>query len=597
MIFAVVSQGGWAAGLLLASLGAGSLLTRRLKVPRLDRAVYGAASGLGLLSFGLLLLAFSRLLRPLPVFALLAAFALLGLREAAALLASGRPASRVPLLAVAGIPVALAPSFWWSLYPPHAWDETAYHLPAVRDFVRAGGLVVLEGNVHPVFNFAGDLLFAPALLAGNDVATHAVSIVASALLALLLFVEGRRLSSRSAGLLSAALWLGSPIVAWLSSNSYIDVQLALFGTAALGAADRASGQDDSRLALLAGALAGMAIAVKYSGVSFAILAAVVVALAAFQRRRPFLLLVFAVATAIPAVPWLARNFALTGNPVPPFLPAFFGGGTWSPGSVLHWQATQTSFLHGPTDFASLPVLVAFRPRLLLGETWAHPAIGLAIALLPLALALRGPSRRPAAAAALLVLFWLATSQQLRYLLPVFPLLALTLALAAGRLRQSWPLDPRTSRAAKGVLGILLLGFGWTYAARKASRYLPVPLSAAARDEWLEHRFPTYPAYRALNLRYGSEYRIVTLGDDRMTYFAEGTFLGTEWGTADQHELMAALDAGGDRLARLVERYGARFFLVNLGSFRGVDPVGPKGLPRFEVLRENRSYRLFCRPSS
>ncbi|MEO1370375.1 MAG: hypothetical protein AAFX50_24605, partial [Acidobacteriota bacterium] len=65
----------------------------------------------------------------------------------------------------ASLPVVLL-----ALYPPTGWDETAYHLPYVRAFLEAGGLVFAEHLRYPVFPQVAEMLFLAAGLAGGDTA-------------------------------------------------------------------------------------------------------------------------------------------------------------------------------------------------------------------------------------------------------------------------------------------------------------------------------------------------------------------------------------------------------------------------------------------
>ncbi|MEM8996732.1 MAG: hypothetical protein AAGF23_18245, partial [Acidobacteriota bacterium] len=57
-----------------------------------------------------------------------------------------------------------------ALYPPTGWDETAYHLPYVRAFLEAGGLVFAEYLRYPVFPQVAEMLFLAAGLLGGDTA-------------------------------------------------------------------------------------------------------------------------------------------------------------------------------------------------------------------------------------------------------------------------------------------------------------------------------------------------------------------------------------------------------------------------------------------
>ena len=63
-----------------------------------------------------------------------------------------RRAAAVGLIAVS------APFFLLALYPPTAFDETLYHLPFAREFVRTGGVPFLPDLRFPVFPQLAEIL-------------------------------------------------------------------------------------------------------------------------------------------------------------------------------------------------------------------------------------------------------------------------------------------------------------------------------------------------------------------------------------------------------------------------------------------------------
>ncbi|CAN0514508.1 unnamed protein product, partial [Phaeothamnion confervicola] len=52
----------------------------------------------------------------------------------------------------------LLPLLALALHPPLAFDETLYHMPFVRDFARAGGLVFLPNLRFPAFATPHEIL-------------------------------------------------------------------------------------------------------------------------------------------------------------------------------------------------------------------------------------------------------------------------------------------------------------------------------------------------------------------------------------------------------------------------------------------------------
>lgn len=127
------------------------------------------------------------------------------------------------------------PCFLLATYPPTAFDETLYHLPFARAFLATGRLPFLPELRFPVFPHLSEVLEAEVLGFGGDTATHLVALLAVGVTAALVWSWGREWGGQDrpeAGWLSAAIWLGNPLVIYLSGTDYVEPLLALFVTAA-----------------------------------------------------------------------------------------------------------------------------------------------------------------------------------------------------------------------------------------------------------------------------------------------------------------------------------------------------------------------------
>src|SRR5262245_3999244 len=131
-------------------------------------------AGLGLLLLGMGLLG---LLSRGPLFRLLAVIHLAGWKAWREAARSTKALLAVPWrwLVAVGVLAVTARFFILALYPPTAFDETMYHLPFARAFVRTGGVPFLPDLRFPAFPQLGEILMAGVLaLTGQDVATHLV---------------------------------------------------------------------------------------------------------------------------------------------------------------------------------------------------------------------------------------------------------------------------------------------------------------------------------------------------------------------------------------------------------------------------------------
>jgi len=359
------------------AIGAGGAMLRRAGLDTLtegERAVFGGALGMGILSIGTFLLArlsggATWLLTAL-VAGLVLAMAVLGFREIRQTLAAGRMwfrewrgrrrASSIFIIVLSAGIVAFALTRA-NVPVVGDYDSLEYHLAAPAQWWRAGGVFFIRDvvytnmpqNVEMQYLAAMCLCGGPSLGAtvGLQVGVGFV-VLTSAAVALC----GKRLAGEAAGLAAAAIVLTMPMLAELATlNCYVvELPLTAYSFLALYAflllRRGEGGRQRWRLAALCGAMAGLAIGCKYPAILF-VLAPVLAFIVAGGIVRPRWLrrslaegyVVGMVAVAV-ASPWLIRNTVNTGNPTYPLLYHTFGGENWSPE-----QDVKFAKAHGPSD--------------------------------------------------------------------------------------------------------------------------------------------------------------------------------------------------------------------------------------------------------
>lgn len=364
----------------------------------------------------------------------------------------------------------LIPFFLLALYPPHAFDETLYHLPFVRALATSGQIRFLADVRFPVFPQLHEALCVPLFLAFGDTATHLVALAEIILLGALV-LEWR-------GKLAAAICLGSPIIVYLASITYVDAALAMFVAAGACCLDK---EDDA----WAGFLLGTACAVKYHGGYFALAG---LAYLLLFRRGGVVRYVLALIAAV--VPMYATIVALTGNPLFPN----FGSTPWA---------------------FSIPRGTSL-PTLLWDITFARERAGMqppysplfAIALL-ITFVAAFKDRRAAFLSAvcagyIAILYFLPAES--RYLLPLVPLVSVAAATALPLKRNAWAI----AAIAPAIL----------YACYRFRVLGPLPTTPAAREQFLARQFP---AYRALQRR--GPGRIWVCGAEQLKYYGGDDLVG------------------------------------------------------------------------
>lgn len=420
--------------------------------PRLDRAERLAlAFGLGATALGVVTLGVGRLgwLSPGVVRPGLAApivaeglLAVLGRRPDRA----GRswPRSSWPglgFVAVTG-PFVVA-MILGAMLPTIEFDATEYHLQGPKEYFQAGRIAFLPHNVYTSMPFGVEMLHLLGMEVVGDwwlgalVGQVLIALFATATAAMVVLAT-RRVGSARAAWVAGVVYLSAPWVYRLAVLPFVEGPLCFYHAALAWLAIRSRGPDGPAarplaLGLVAGLLAGGAMAIKYPGLISAVIPFGAWAVARSWRARDWRIAAgYAVGVAVVVGPWLAKNAADTGNPVYPLAFGVFGGRHWDAESDAKWSA-----VHGPRSidagaFARSVVEVAGR------SDWQTPLVAL---LAPLAM-LRPGSRREAGwlwgfSAYLFLTWWLLTHRLDRFWLPMLPPLAILAGLGSDRLRRGW----------------------------------------------------------------------------------------------------------------------------------------------------------------
>jgi hypothetical protein len=379
-------------------------------------------------------------------------------------------------------------SFASALGPETFWDAFEYHLPLVRAWCE-GPIRALPGVLDAELRAGVDLLYVPALTAGQVDAAAAVSACFAAALAALIRSEVARRASPGAGSLAALFSLLVPFTLETAASSYVDLGVGAYGFLALLWADRWNRGGEPRDLWLSALCLGFAANGKLHA---AVLVPAVLALVLLGGRPPSLRRVALAAgvVALVCAPWLVKQALTTGNPFFPFLGSWLGTGPTTPEHLALRRLRLATDFPEPRGVASFFHYVA---SLALGR---NPHLSGLLGPLPFALlpaAWQRPTRAGAALlgmlAALFVLQFVAMPA-LRFGAPLLPFVAIGTALGGARLACSTPL---AARALCALLLLLAVHHGAAFGARTAPRLL------ALRDPqpYEDRKFPDQASLREL----------------------------------------------------------------------------------------------------
>jgi hypothetical protein len=523
-----------AAIVLAAAWGIGIVLARPLArafADRVEGALFTLALGCGGLAYTFLALAGAGFLRSRVVAIVLLLAALPG---AVAIVVEARRApprmpslSRFDRVALACGTAAAAFAFIGALAPETEHDALWYHLWLPRVWLDAGRPVDIVEEYVSLYPLTWELLYGAAMVTGGPVGAKLLHFACLPLLAVTTWRLSRLIHPGAAAGLATALLMTAPIVIWEATTAYIDLALTWYVALGVYALARWRERGDTAWLACAAVVFGIAAAVKHLALVALAVAGLWVCSAAFTRTRS---LAGAVRTAalfgglalIVPSPWYARAWAYSGNPVFPDLYALFGAvpaSRWDELTDAELRRFKTRFGRERTaaNLVRLPWDMTVH-----GARYGGTIGPLFLILVPAAMFSGSRSRRLLLACAVYLAIWSSpiSSFQMRFLVPLVPVLAVLAAAGARRI----------PGAGAVVVPLMLLNLppfvewhevdrrgydGWlTHTARAVP--LRVVAGGESEAQYLSRTVPSYRAWRFIARALSENERVLTFsGGDHL----------------------------------------------------------------------------------
>lgn len=356
-----------------------------------------------------------------------------------------------------------------AMAPEVSADGSGYHLGNVFRMWQQHGF---DWNYHSIYSHMPqgmEMLFLLAYSFGGTSAAALIHLAFFSILPLLMVCYGCRFECSKAALFGAILVYAAPVCGLVGTSAYNDLALATLIFAVFYAVQANSQDNTHNNLLLIGLLIGECFALKYTG---ALVAPFAVTLLFWDYRgkwmRPVVLVV--TAAAIVAVPWLLRNWIWLGNPVAPFLNAWFPNPYYTTDLERGYLAGLREYPHFK-HYWDLPLDFILFGRVLPGF------IGPGFLLAPFALlSLRKPQGRRLVFAASVFAIPIFLNAAVRFLVPSLAFLGIAIGIG---MTWSEPVMP-----ALAVFHAVLCWPSMTtlYCAPWAWRLAGVPVRAALRLE-------------------------------------------------------------------------------------------------------------------
>ena len=528
----------------LAAIGAGTLVLRLLRLrtgSRVELLVCAAASGFLVISFGSFLLAGLGIYRS-PAVAVLLAAACFGGAAARRELVDAQPPQRpIPedegatAIWFALTAAALAFGVVAALAPEKEYDALWYHLNLPRLWLEAGRPVDLVEEYVSLYPLMWELVFGAGLVLGGAVAAKLLHFVCLPLLAGIVWLSARRYVSCAPAAAAAALVVTTPTMLWESGTAYVDLALALHAAVACYALARYAEQGELAWGALAALQFGGAAATKHLGVIVTILALTLYVVVMVRSdgclgRAAGRALSIGLAAALVPLPWYARSWMASGNPVFPDLFFLFGAlppERWDAVTERGLAGFKARFGYGRsvTDLLLLPWDVTVH-----GARFGGSIGPLFLVLIPAACFLRRPRRAVMLLAAAVIAYaavWASpiSSYQMRFLMPVVAPMALVAAAgleAAAHAAGQWHRRGRqlVTAAVFAVAVVNLPPFtrlherdrqGWAGFLTHVLRQSPLAVVSGREPEvrYLTRELPAFAAWQVVNRELPGDARVLT----------------------------------------------------------------------------------------
>jgi hypothetical protein len=344
-----------------------------------------------------------------------------------------------------------------SVLPSWHFDVREYHLQVPKEWFQQGAAVFMPHNVYGNMPLGAEMhaVLGMALMPGADawwwgaLVGKTITGVFAVLAALAIYATGRRFLTPYAGSVGAFAFLSTPWIARVTTAGLIESAVAFYFILTLQAAliwwqankiargseqtDQSPPNNDQRgLVMLAGFLAGSAVACKYPSVLFLVIPVLLFVLFGSGRTPQWrAAVVFLAAVACASGLWFGKNLVLTGNPTYPLLYEVFDGTTRTPEKHAQWTRAHRTPTDGDGDSFTVSQLADSLSLLAFDSQFASPL------LFPFVVA-AWMSRRSRSLVFWWTAFlmfgvcgwWLLTHRIERFLLPLLPVVCLLVGVGA-----------------------------------------------------------------------------------------------------------------------------------------------------------------------
>lgn len=444
-------------------------------------------------------------------------------------------------LTILPILLLILPWIFRPLGPPIGSDSLTYHLPYARFYLEQGGLAVNETLRFPLHTHSINLLYAAAMIRPGATLTQMMH-ASMGLLALLgIYGMSRHWHGWVSGVLVVIGVLLFEEFVRSFGYAYVGNGVILFTTAAfLSVALWTEGKQQSFLWFCA-FFAGIAMGIKYQGALFTVPLGLMVL---WFSRDLKLTVKFTLLTSLFGLFWYVRSWLISGNPIHPFAGELFGYYIWTAKEVAGqmWELKSHGIDRSFLNFLLLPERMFSARDSFNGFTGSGGILVGAFMVSCLLFHWQKPFVKAMQLTCLVYLiFWFWSSQVIRYLLLITPLMSLCTVTVFVDFGSRLKLVQNANRPgnfrmsvfsyANVLLVVSLISLAWFAGQTLALDHEKVPLTKQQQVEYLRRVIPAYDLMvaAATDPRIGAG-PVMQFRVPESKYFFPGTVYGDWMGT-------------------------------------------------------------------
>ena len=502
-------------GVCLIAIGLGRLILFKISLFGASSGedfIFGAGIGFGILSCSTFVLGSTQILYPATLYLLLglsAVFSLIGWKVCPSVSKKSKPEKSkftVPeVLAGLLLLICLLLGLFLVLTPAIGNDALTYHIGVPKLYLEHHGFYFIPGTLCSNYPLNNEMLYILALPLGGDIVAKGIHFAMAVFILIGMYQFTRRF-------VPGALFIFLPLVVFFSIPSvfvnahmaYSDLTITFYIFLSVYTFLNWVSRKQAEWLVLCGVFTGLSMATKYSALLLPFMGCLGILYVSRRqkidnRQALRFLGLYVLSALVVGSPFYIKNWVLTGNPLYPFLYSIFGGTGWDMELARQYDLFLESLGMGREffDYLLLPWNVSFYAKM--NSPVFDGILGPAFILtLPFAFWTRNT---PAALKIVMVycgitfLFWAASVHQIRYLIPIFPFLAIWVGYVLGYFRSH-----RLVFSLLLMLIVASLGFNVYHILKDFKVISPIHVVAGreSRNEFLDRMVPAYSMFQYIN---------------------------------------------------------------------------------------------------